>query len=79
VNRSGESNPFFGRKHSEETKQVLKEYANKRTTKPSNTRKVIVEGVEYISANEVAKTFNISRSLVNYRCNSEKHNWKFKN
>lgn len=78
LDRSGENNPFFGKEHSEETKQLLREYASRRTTKPSNTKKVIAEGVEYASANEAAKTFNISRSLVNYRCNSEKYNWKFK-
>lgn len=77
TDRSGENNPFFGKKHSEETKKLLKEYASSRTTKPLNTKRVIADGVEYISANEAAKALNISRSLVNYRCNSKKYNWKF--
>lgn len=79
VNRTGEGNPFYNKKHTEETKQTLRQHAANRTTKPSNTKKVVVEGVEYLSANEAAKAFNISRSLVNYRCNSEKYNWNFKN
>jgi group I intron endonuclease len=79
IDRTGSKNPFFNKKHSEKTKQILKEYAAMRTKKPSNTKKVIIEGIEYVSANEVAKVFNISRSLVNYRCKSKKYNWEFKN
>lgn len=78
VDRVGENNPFYNKQHTEETKQILREHAANRTAKPSNTKKVIVEGVEYLSANEASKAFNISRSLVNYRCNSEKYDWKFK-
>jgi group I intron endonuclease len=77
--RTGENNPFYNKKHTEQTKQVLREHAAKREKKPSNTKKVVVEGIEYTSANEAAKVFNISRSLVNYRCNSEKYDWQFKN
>jgi group I intron endonuclease len=79
VNRTGEGNPFYNKKHTEETKQVLRQHAASRKTKPSNTKKVVIEGVEYVSANEAAKAFSISRSLVNYRCSSEKYNWNFKN
>lgn len=78
LDRTGENNPFYNKKHTEQTIQVLREHAAKRENKPSNTKKVIVDGIEYISANEAAKIFNISRSLVNYRCNSEKYNWQFK-
>lgn len=77
--RTGENNPFYNKKHTEQTKQVLREHAAKREKKPSNTKKVVVEGIEYTSANEAAKVFNISRSLINYRCNSEKYDWQFKN
>lgn len=79
LDRSGENNPFYNKKHTEQTKQILRQHAAKREKKPSNTKRILVEGVEYLSANEAAKAFNISRSLVNYRCNSEKHNWNFKN
>lgn len=77
--RTGENNPFYNKKHTEQTKQLLREHAARREKKPSNTKKVVVEGIEYVSANEAAKVFNISRSLVNYRCNSEKYDWQFKN
>ena len=79
LDRSGEKNPFYNKKHTEQTKQVLREHAVNREKKPSNTKKIVVEGIEYASANEAAKVFNISRSLVNYRCNSEKYDWQFKN
>lgn len=79
TDRVGEKNPFYGKKHTEHTKQLMREHAAKRDKKPSNTKKVVVDGIEYRSANEASKAFNISRSLVNYRCNSEKYNWNFKN
>lgn len=79
LDRSGENNPFYNKKHTEQTKQVLREHAVNREKKPSNTKKIVVEGIEYVSANEAARVFNISRSLVNYRCNSEKYDWQFKN
>ena len=79
VDRVGEKNPFYGKKHTEHAKQLMREHAAKRDKKPSNTKKVVVDGIEYRSANEASKAFNISRSLVNYRCNSEKYNWNFKN
>lgn len=78
IDRSGKNNPFYNKKHTEQTKQLLREYAAKREKKPSNTKKIVIYGIEYISANEAAKAFNISRSLVNYRCNSEKYDWQFK-
>lgn len=78
LDRSGEKNPFYNKKHTEQTKQVLREHAVNREKKPSNTKKIVVEGIEYASANEAARAFNVSRSLVNYRCNSEKYDWQFK-
>lgn len=79
IDRTGKNNPFYGKTHSEETKQKLREHASRRTTKPSNSKKVVADGVEYITAQAAATAYNISRGLVNYRCNSEKYNWQFKN
>ena len=77
--RTGENNPFYNKKHSERSKQIMREQANKRTTKPSNSKKVLADGIEYITAQAAATAHSISRGLVNYRCNSEKYNWNFKN
>jgi group I intron endonuclease len=76
--RSGENNPFYGKKHSQETKQILRECASRRTTKPCNSKKVVADGVEYQTAQAAATAHNISRGLVNYRCNSDKYTWQFK-
>ena len=78
-NRSGANNPFYGKTHSEETKQKLREHASKRTTKPSNSKKISADGVIYETATAAAKAHNITRGLVNYRCNSDKYNWMFVN
>lgn len=75
--RSGANNPFYGKTHTEETKQKLREYANARTIKPSNSKKVKADGVLYQTGQEAAKAFGITRGLVNYRCNSNKYNWMF--
>ena len=52
--RSGINNPFYGKTHSEETKQKLREHANNRTTKPNNSKKVMADGVLYSTAYEAA-------------------------
>ena len=75
--RTGVNNPFYGKTHSVTTRQKLSEHANKRTTKPSNSKKVMADGVLYSTAYEAARAFGITRGLVNYRCNSNKYDWKF--
>lgn len=78
-NRSGSSNPFYGKTHSEETKAKLRDIANARTTKPSNSKRVMADGILYQTGHEVAKAFGITRGLVNYRCKSDKYDWMFVN
>lgn len=75
--RSGVNNPFFGKTHTEQTRQVLREHAANRTTKPSNSKKVQVGDTVYETASEAARAYNITRGLVNYRCNSDKYDWIF--
>lgn len=75
--RSGVNNPFYGKTHSDETRQKLREHANSRTVKPSNSKKVLADGVLYWTASEAARSHNITRGLVNYRCNSNRYDWKF--
>lgn len=75
--RSGVNNPFYGKTHSEETKQKLRECANNRTTKPNNSKRLMADGVLYSTASEAARAFGITRGLVNYRCKSNKYDWKF--
>jgi group I intron endonuclease len=75
--RFGINNPFHGKTHSEETKAKLRDIANARTTKPSNSKKVMADGILYQTGHEAAKAFGITRGLVNYRCKSDKYNWMF--
>lgn len=75
--KSGVNNPFYGKTHSEETKQKLRECANNRTTKPNNSKRLMADGVLYSTASEAARAFGITRGLVNYRCKSNKYDWKF--
>lgn len=75
--KSGINNPFYNKKHSKESRLKISEAAKKRTKKPSNSKKVNVDGEIYDSGGDVARKFNISRGLVNYRCKSNKYNWYF--
>lgn len=75
--KSGANNPFYGKIHTEETKQKLREYAKNRTVKPSNSKKVLADGTLYETAYKAARAFGITRGLVNYRCKSDKYDWMF--
>lgn len=72
--RSGKNNPFFGRKHSEETKKKLSE-ANKGKI-PLNARKIMAEGKLFNSIAEAARYYNLSNGTIHYRLNSSSSKWK---
>ena len=71
---SGENNPFFGKSHSEETKQKLSE-ANKGKL-PPNTYKVSAEGTIYSSMSEAARAYSMNVSAMKYRVDSSSDKWK---
>ena len=68
--RTGESNPFYGKKHSQETKKKLSEASK---GKRKHSQKVAVNGQIFEAAKDCAEHFNISPSLVTYRINSPKY------
>lgn len=73
----GELNPFYGKQHTEATKQKLRD-ANKGKL-PVNTMKVIVNDKEYISATVAGRELNCSTATVLNRCRSDKFpNWSLK-
>jgi len=61
----GNQNPFFGKQHSEETKEKLRR--NKLGIKPINSKSIIINNIEYKSQSDAAKALGISSSLMTYR------------
>lgn len=73
--RLGEKNPFFGKHHSEETKQKVRETKQKNREKngptiPKNARQVIINGETYISATEAGRQLGICTGTILHRIKS---------
>lgn len=78
--RNGIDNPFFGKKHSDETKNKLRE---KRIGVYNGEQNIpiIIDGVEYRSAGEASKILNIPMVTVRWRViskNKKFDNYKYK-
>lgn len=73
--RTGKSNPFYGRTHSEATKAALA--ASRRGKLPTNVRPVVAEGNSYPSVTEAARQLGITPSLVIYRIKSPKYAYAY--
>ncbi len=73
---TGINNPFYGKAHSRETKQMLREAARKRYEDgflPSNTRRVCIDGVEYESVTAASRVLNVVPATIIYRIRSKSH------
>jgi group I intron endonuclease len=68
--RTGTSNPFYGKQHTEETKYKLKQ-ANK-GKKPINTMEIVIDNITYKSASDAAKAIGCALGTVLNRCRSDK-------
>lgn len=68
--RVGESNPFFGKKHSEETRLKLSKFMKELNRTPSNARKVLVDTVCYTSIYAAASDLEVSPELIRHRIKS---------
>ena len=73
--RVGSKNPFYGRKHSEETKAKLSEI-NKGNI-PGNSIKISIDDVVYFSFKEASSALGIPHTTIRWRCMS--NNKKFSN
>lgn len=70
----GEKNHFYGKHHSEKTREIIRQkHLGKKNLVCS--KKVLVDGVTYDSANDCAKKLSIDYSTVAYRC--RKHIYGF--
>ena len=70
----GELNPFFGKTHSEETKEKFRKA--RLGNIPSNALKVYAEGVIYSSLREAGDFYDINPSAMKYRVDSKSDKWK---
>jgi group I intron endonuclease len=74
-NRNGKDNPFFGKQHSEETKNKLSE--NRKGKKPINMKQVNIDNVTYESLAEASRQTGIPSPTILWRINSK--NKKYEN
>lgn len=75
---SGEGNPFFGKKHSEKTCEILRKKGKERYQngfRPKNSRAVVAEGVYHESVRACSRYYGCNSALVIYRIKSSK--WDF--
>lgn len=70
--RVGNKNSFYGKHHSVETKTKLSEKRKAMKLIPTNARKVMVSGIEYVSLTEASRQLKIAPALMVYRLKSKK-------
>lgn len=71
MNAKGKNNPMYGKPKSELTIRRIKE---------ANSKKVVIDGVEYESLTNASKTLGLGITTVSYRLNSNTFtNWKYAN
>lgn len=73
--RRGLNNPFFGKKHSEETRKMLSE--KRKGKKPTNMKQIIIDNILYESLAEASRKTNIPSPTILWRIKSK--NKKYEN
>jgi group I intron endonuclease len=79
--RNGINNPFFGKQHSEETKNKLSEIRLGKYSGEQNIP-ILIDNIEYRSAGEASKKLNIPMVTIRWRViskNKKFDNYKYKN
>lgn len=69
--RKGEGNHFYGKRHSVETKQILRQ--KQLGIKPPNRRKVKIGEMIYDSCTDAARALGVTTPLILYRIKSVKY------
>lgn len=72
--RVGDKNPFFGKKHSNETKEKLRKI--NLGNKPTNTKIVVIEGVKYNGLTEASKVTGVKPTTIWHRIKSKNQKYK---
>lgn len=67
--KNGVNNPFYGKKHTDETKNKLR--ILRLGKKPGNIKKVIIDNQEYESLTEASNITGISKPTILWRINSK--------
>lgn len=67
--KSGENNPFYGKTHTEESKQKIRD--KKVGIKPVNTKDVFVDGVVYRGLNDAYESTGVKPTTIWYRVKSK--------
>ncbi len=68
--RTNNKNPFYGKHHSEKTKKLLRDGSLNRGGK-----KVLADGVTYLSLAEAERTLGVKASTINYRIKTGKYKY----
>jgi group I intron endonuclease len=74
--KTGKNNPFYGKKHSKESKEKMR-LASLNRYNGNQEKIVIIDNIEYHSMNEASRKLKIPSSTIHYRIKSK--NVKFDN
>lgn len=66
--RVGDKNPFYGKHHTQETKDKLSKL--REGNKPPNMQKVLINDIEYESVTEASRQLNVCPSTMIFRIKS---------
>lgn len=75
--RIGDTNPFFGKQHSAESK--AKQSAANKGKLPKNARRVVAEGKEFPSVTDCARYYNITYNAAAFRIKSSSFDFHYIN
>lgn len=69
ADKSGKNNPFYGKSHSDEVKKKISEF--RKGKKPSNTRKIEIDGVVYEGLNDAYLATGYKPTTIWHRIRSK--------
>lgn len=73
--RTGKNNPFFGKRHSPDTKAKIR--AKRLGSKPANSRAVSIDGAIFPSATEAGRVLGVCTATILFRIKSRHWNYSY--